>query len=108
MIARIWHGWTPPDNAPAYQALLVSTVLPGIAAKGITGYRGAHVLRRAHEDEVEFVTLLWFDSLEDVRALAGEEYETAYVPSQARVVLARFDARSQHYEVVLVPDGDAA
>lgn len=108
MIARIWHGWTTPDNAPVYQQLLTSTVLPGIAAKGIPGYHGAHVLRRAHDDEVEFVTMLWFDSLEGVRALAGREYETAYVPPEARAVLARFDARSQHYEAVLVPDGDAA
>jgi hypothetical protein len=34
-----------------------------------------------------------------VKAFAGDDYETAYVPAEARAVLARFDDRSQHYEV---------
>jgi len=107
MISRIWHGWTTPDNAPIYQKLLLSEVLPGIAAKQLPGYHGAHVLRRAHGEEVEFVTILWFDSLDGVRALAGEDYENAYVPPDARAVLTRFDARSQHYDAILLPEAHA-
>ena len=103
MISRIWHGWTTPANAPAYEALLRSQILPGIDAKGLPGYHGAHLLRRDGDGEVEFVTILWFDSLDGVRALAGNDYETAYVPPTARAVLARFDARSQHYEMLLRP-----
>jgi len=103
MVSRIWHGWTTADNAPAYERLLLSEILPGIAAKGLSGYHGAHVLRRATGAEVEFVTILWFDSLDGVRALAGPDYEVAYVPAKARAVLARFDARSQHYETLLAP-----
>jgi hypothetical protein len=49
--------------------------------------------------EVEFVTIMWFDSLDAVRSFAGEDYEVAVVPQKARALLARFDARSQHYEV---------
>lgn len=104
MISRIWRGWTTPSNAAAYQRLLLDEILPGIAAKRLPGYHGAHVLRRDLGTEVEFVTILWFDSLEGVRALAGDDYETAYVPPEARVVLARFDGRSQHYETLLTPD----
>ena len=103
MITRIWHGWTTPENAPVYEQLLRTEILPGIAAKNLPGYHGPHLLRRQLEDEVEFVTILWFDSLEGARALAGEDYETAYVPPQARAVLARFDVRSQHYETILSP-----
>ncbi len=103
MISRIWHGWTTPDDAPAYERLLLTEILPGIGAKGLPGYHGAHVLRRAADAEVEFVTILWFDSMDGVRALAGPEYEVAYVPSKARALLARFDARSQHYDTVLTP-----
>ena len=77
----------------------LSEVLPGIARKGIPGYHGAHVFRRDHGDEVEFVTIMWFDSLEGARAFAGDDYEAAVVPPKARALLSRFDARSQHYEV---------
>ncbi len=105
MITRVWHGWTTPENADTYQRLLETEILPGIAAKEIPGYRGAHLLRRAIDAEVEFITLLWFDSLDSVRAFMGEDYEIAYVPDKARAVLSRFDARSQHYDVPLEPEG---
>jgi hypothetical protein len=96
----VWHGWTRPGNADAYEDLLRDTIFPGIAAKGLAGYRGIELKRRILPDgDVEFVTTMWFDSLDDVRAFAGEDYETAYVPDAARVVLARFDATSAHYEV---------
>ncbi len=107
MISRIWHGWTTPENAPVYQRLLQTEILPGIAGKKLPGYHGAHLLRREVAGEVEFVTILWFDSIEGVRSLAGEDYEVAYVPPQARAVLSRFDARSQHYETLLTPTRDA-
>jgi hypothetical protein len=104
VITRIWHGWTSHSNADAYEELLRTEVLPGIAAKRIPGYQGAHLLRRGRESEVEFITLLWFDSLDSVCDFMGEEYETAYVPVAARALLARFDERSQHYELRLTPD----
>ena len=99
MIARIWHGWTTPGNADVYETLLRTEIFPGIAAKGVAGYRGIELLRRPLDGEVEFVTIMWFDSLDAVKAFAGQDHETAYVPAKARAVLARFDDRSQHYEV---------
>ena len=99
MIARLWHGWTSPGNADAYERLLKTEIFPGIAAKGVAGYRGIKLLRRAVGAEVEFVTIMWFDSWDAVKAFAGDDHEAAYVPAKAREVLARFDARSQHYEI---------
>ena len=99
MISRIWHGWTTPANADAYEALLKSEIFVGIQKREIVGYRGIHLLRRDLSDEVEFVTIMWFDSIEAVRAFAGEDYEVAVVPSKARALLSRFDERSQHYDV---------
>jgi hypothetical protein len=99
MICRIWHGWTTHANADAYQSLLLSEIFPGIQNRHIAGYRSIQLLRHDHADEVEFVTVMWFDTLDAIRAFAGEEYEVAVVPPKARAVLARFDARSQHYEV---------
>jgi hypothetical protein len=101
MICRIWHGWTTHENAADYQSLLEEEILPGIAARRIGGYMGEHLLRRDLEGEVEFVTILWFESIEAVRAFAGEDYEVAVVPPQARALLSRFDERSQHYQTLL-------
>ena len=99
MISRTWHGWTTPENADAYESLLKTEIFQGIEGRQIAGYRGIHLLRRNLGEEVEFVTMMWFDSMEAVRTFAGEDYEAAVVPAKARALLSRFDARSQHYEV---------
>ena len=99
MISRIWHGWTVPANADAYEALLKSEIFGGIGNRRTAGYRGIQLFRRNVADEVEFITVMWFDSIDAVRAFAGEDYEVAVVPPKARELLSRFDARSQHYEV---------
>lgn len=99
MIGRIWHGWTTHENADIYEALLKTEIFKEIQSKEIKGFRGIKLFRRALADETEFITIMEFDSLDDVRAFAGEDYEAAYVPDKARAVLARFDQRSQHYEI---------
>ncbi len=99
MIGRIWHGWTTPANADAYESLLKEEIFTGIEGRNIPGYRGIQLLRRNTEAEVEFVTILWFDSIDAVRGFAGEDYEIAVVPPKARLLLKRFDGRSQHYDV---------
>jgi heme-degrading monooxygenase HmoA len=99
LICRIWHGWTSPANADAYEQLLRTEIFHGIKARRIRGYQGIELLRRPVADEVEFVTVMWFESLEAVRAFAGTDYEVAVVPDAARALLKRFDARSAHYEV---------
>lgn len=99
MISRIWHGWTSFENADAYERLLRSEIFEGIGARSIDGFLGIDLLRRQHPEEVEFVTIMWFSSLQAVRDFAGTDYELAVVPPAARVVLSRFDARSAHYDV---------
>ena len=99
MISRIWHGWTTPENADAYESLVKKEVFNMIKDKGVTGYRGINLLRRELDKEIEFITIMWFDSLDAVREFAGENYETSFVPPQAQALLSRFDTRSQHYEV---------
>lgn len=99
MIARIWYGYTSPQNADAYEALLKTEIFPGILARNVAGLRRIELLRAPVEEEVEFATVMWFDSLESVKAFAGADYEIAVVPPRAREVLKRFDARSRHYEV---------
>jgi hypothetical protein len=87
VISRIWRGWTPSANADTYEQLLRTDIFPGILARQVPGFRGIQLLRRPLGDTVEFVTEMWFDSLDAVRAFAGEDYETAVVPPRARAVL---------------------
>lgn len=104
MIVRIWRGWTTLQNADAYEQIVSTQVLPDIAARDLPGYHGAYLLRRELSEEVEFSTIMLFDSIDNVRRFTGEDYEVAHVPPQARAVLSRFDDRSAHYEALLTPD----
>lgn len=103
MISRIWPGWATHEDAAAYQRLLQTEVLPGIASRQMKGYRGARALRRDLETEVEFVTILWFETMDAVREFAGGDYEAAVVSAEARALLSRFDDRSTHYRTLTDP-----
>jgi hypothetical protein len=99
MIGRIWHGYTTHTNADAYETLLKSEIFSGIRGRNIQGFQEIQLFRRDLGMEVEFITIMWFDSIEAVRIFAGADYETAVVPQMARELLSHFDDRSQHYEV---------
>jgi antibiotic biosynthesis monooxygenase (ABM) superfamily enzyme len=99
-IKRIWHGWTTKPNAVKYQKILQKQVLPSIEAKQIPGYTEAEVLRMELEDEVEFITILTFESLQNVIDFQGENYKKAYVPDVAQKVLKRWDLEATHYELI--------
>ena len=99
-IKRVWHGWTTKENADKYQDILLNKVLPGIEAKKISGYRKIEVLRTDHRHEIEFVTIMTYDSLENVVGLQGEDYKKCYVPDIAQKVLKRWDHEAAHYELI--------
>ena len=97
MVARVWHGYTTHANADAYEAMLKPELLPGLNSK--KGFRGSYLFRRTVGDEVEFITIILWDSLDDVRAIAGADYERAVVPEERRSVLKRWDENAAHYDV---------
>jgi len=99
MISRIWHGWTTPDNADKYEGMLKDEIFIGIQNRHIRGFKGIQLLRRDIGEEVEFVTIMVFESQDAVQEFAGEDYELAVVPKKASAVLSHFDERSQHYEI---------
>ena len=99
-IKRVWHGWTTKGDAECYQKILLETVIPGIEAKKMPGYLGIEVLREEQEEEVEFVTMMTFETLEQIKAFQGEDYTKSYVPQAAQKVLKRWDQTSTHYETI--------
>lgn len=107
MIARVWHGYTKPGgDADGYEGMLKPELLPGIGK--VKGYQGSYLLRKDNENEVEFISIILWDSIEDVRAFAGPDYETSIVPEERRKYLSRHDAKSVHYEIVATHKADAS
>ena len=100
MICRLWRGWTTPENADAYERIVRGEVIPGIEERRIAGFRHIDLMKRDLVDEVEFQTLMWFDSLDAIKAFIGEDFSASHVPQAARAVLKRFDERAAHYEVI--------
>jgi hypothetical protein len=98
-VCRAWRGWTTPENAAAYESLLRNAVIPGIEARAIAGFRHIDLMKRDLGAEVEFQTLMWFDSVDAIKAFVGDDYSVSHVPAAARAVLKRFDDRAAHYEV---------
>jgi antibiotic biosynthesis monooxygenase (ABM) superfamily enzyme len=100
MVSRVWHGWTKPEHADRYEAMLRAHILPGIHR--VPGYRGAQLLRRNAPHEVEFVTITMFDDLDAVKQFAGTDYTRAVIHPDAAELLIRYDEHSAHYETVAV------
>lgn len=100
MICRLWRGWTTPENAGAYETIVRGEVIPGIESRRIPGFRHIDLMKRRLHDEIEFQTLMWFDSLDAIKAFMGDDYSVSHVPEAARAVLSRFDDRAAHYEVI--------
>lgn len=101
MITRLWRGWTASADADAYRRFLLEELFP--AMRAIAGFRGADLLHRPEGDEVAFVTLTRFDSLEAIRRFAGEDYEQAVIEPPARRLLSRHCATAEHYETASPP-----
>lgn len=97
MIARVWKGWTKPEDADAYEKLLQEVVIPGLYE--IEGYQGGYIMRQDNPDESEFVVMNLFESLEAVKAFAGEEYDVPVFEPEARRLLSKVEPVARHYEV---------
>ena len=100
MIARIWHGWTKAVHAKVYENMLRDEIFPGIAARKIAGYHGAELFVREDGDEVEFVTLLRFDSMDAVKEFAGEDEGKPVIYSKAESLIARME-QARHYRAAI-------
>ena len=100
MIARIWHGWTEPADAKAYEKLLRDEIFPSIVARKIEGYRGAELFVREDADEVEFITLLRFASMDAVTEFAGPDAGKPVIYPKAEALITRME-QARHYRVAI-------
>ena len=100
MIARIWHGWTKPADAKAYEKLLRDEIFPSIAARKIDGYHGGELFIREGGDEVEFITLLRFDSMDAVKEFAGPDASKPVIFPKAEALITRME-QARHYLIAI-------
>ncbi len=103
MTARTWFGRAPQENASAYVSFLKGKVLKDI--RDIDGYCGAYVLRRPinENQDVEFLVITFWKSMEAVRKFAGDDPTVAVVEDEARALLSAFDEQVNHYDVLHSP-----
>jgi len=101
MTARILHGWTQKADSNAYEDMLRNEIFPSIAARNIKGYHGAELFIREDGDEIEFVTLLRFDSMDAVKEFAGTDEGKPVIYPKTEGLLTRMDDRSQHYRIAI-------
>jgi heme-degrading monooxygenase HmoA len=100
MICRVWRGWTARENAQAYDDYLQTELFPHLEQElRPRGFRGYQLLRLERGAETEFMTMLYFESLEQVRAFAGESYETPVISGKARSLLSHYADRADHFTV---------
>ena len=97
MISRHWTCVTDPDAGDAYEDYLRTKMFPSFAE--IPGFVSATILRREHDEGPAFRIVTEWDSMDAIRAFAGDDVETAVVPEAAQVMMIRFDRRVVHYEV---------
>jgi quinol monooxygenase YgiN len=101
VISRLWRARCAPEHAEAYETLLLTKILPELDKAN--GCLGAYVMRRQAGDEIEFAVLHLFESLTAIKAFAGDTYEVAVVPTEARTLLASFEPVAQHFDVRATP-----
>lgn len=97
MIARTWRGKATAEKAGDYQRHFTTQVAPHL--KELAGHRGAFLLRREDNGEVEFIAVTLWDSIESVRAFAGQAPDVAIVEPEGRAALSSFDDFARHYDV---------
>lgn len=98
MIARVWHGRAKQKDADSYEAMLKPELLPGVSK--VKGYKGSYLLRREDGEDVEFITIMLWDSLDAIIAFAGPDFEASIIPEERRKYLSQHDAKARHYEIV--------
>jgi len=103
MVERVWSARTTRDGALRYAEHFRSVVLPELGA--VAGYRGARLMERERDGGIEVVVVTRWQSLDAIRAFAGNELERAVVHDEAAALFSDYDRQVRHYGVV-VTDGE--
>lgn len=98
MIIREWRARAEPASSDAYPKHFHEMVAPEL--RHIDGFLGANLSQALVGGEVEFVVLTRWQSMEAIRAFAGEAVELAKVEPGAVAALRSYDDKVRHYEII--------
>lgn len=98
MIARIWRGRTSLAKADDYEKFLKDMAYPDYG--GVKGNRGWLLQRRALPDSVEFMFVSFWDSMDALRAYAGDDPEKPKYYPEDRAALLELPESVEHFDVV--------
>lgn len=98
MVSRHWTGVAKADCADAYVEHLSNETFPALQA--LQGFVSASILRRSVPAGVEFLIVTNWQSLDAIRAFAGDEVDVAVVPERAREMMIDYDRHVRHYDVI--------
>jgi heme-degrading monooxygenase HmoA len=99
MLCRFWRGWTTRSNADMYEKILKDLLFKETKERDIEGYERFQLFRNDKNDEVEFITITYFKTLEGIKQFAGEDYTQAFLPEKEKKLLSRFDERVEIIEL---------
>ncbi|MBI2331079.1 MAG: antibiotic biosynthesis monooxygenase [Chloroflexi bacterium] len=97
MIARMWHGRVPTGMAKAYREILNVRAIPDY--RSVKGNISVHILERAEGEITHFITLTFWESIESIKAFAGDDVDVAKYYPEDKDFLLEFEPRVLHYEV---------
>jgi len=98
MIARAWHGRVPASKSDEYYRYLLRTGLADY--ESTPGNRGVWVFRRTEDGVTHFLLTSLWDSLDSIKAFAGDDYERSrYYPEDDDFLL-EHEPFVTHYEVL--------
>jgi heme-degrading monooxygenase HmoA len=99
MIARMWRGSAIREKANDYVNHLQISIIPEL--RQIEGFKGIYLMRRDSSEDVEFLVLTFWETMDAIHQFAGENVESAVVALAAQALFREYDSTVTHFEVVL-------
>lgn len=96
VITRIWHGITKAECADKYLEYVIKTGIEDY--KKTEGNLSVKILRRIEKDICHFWTVSEWDSFENIKKFAGEDYEKARYYAEDEKYLLEFEPNVMHCE----------
>lgn len=98
MITREWKCRVPEAHGEGFTAYLYET---GIKDSSATpGFLGAQIFRRPLSGKIELTLITYWDSLDSIKAFAGDDISQARLYPEDEVYELEPDLSVQHYEVI--------
>jgi heme-degrading monooxygenase HmoA len=98
MFIREWRGRAKQTSAAKYPEYFRNVVMQEL--RRVPGFQGGYLSRREVGDQVEFLVLTRWKSMDAIREFAGSVAEHAVIDPGAMATLDTYDDTVRHYEIL--------